>query len=54
VKAPNTGVNDSFGTSVALSSDAAALVVGATGEASISDTDQSDNSAATAGAAYLY
>lgn len=53
VKAANTGVDDAFGTSIALSSDAAALVVGATGEASISD-DQNDNSAAAAGAAYLY
>lgn len=54
VKASNTGANDTFGTSVALSSDAAALIVGATGEASSSDTDQNDNSAAAAGAAYLY
>ena len=53
VKASNTGSNDAFGTSIALSSDAAALVVGATGEASVSD-DQNDNSAAAAGAAYLY
>lgn len=54
VKASNTGANDTFGASVALSSDAIALVVGATGEASTSDTDQNDNSAAAAGAAYLY
>lgn len=54
VKASNTDASDAFGASVALSSDAAALVVGATGEASTSDTDQNDNSAAAAGAAYLY
>jgi trimeric autotransporter adhesin len=54
VKASNTGADDAFGASVALSSDAAALVVGATGETSISDTDQNDNSAVAAGAAYLY
>jgi hypothetical protein len=42
VKASNTGAGDKFGTSVAVSSDAAALVVGAPGEASDS------------GAAYLY
>jgi trimeric autotransporter adhesin len=54
VKAANTGAADTLGTSIALSSDAAALVVGATGEASSSDTDQNDNSAAAAGATYLY
>lgn len=53
VKAANTGAGDTFGASVAVSSDAAALVVGATGEASNSD-DQNDDSAAAAGAAYLY
>jgi hypothetical protein len=53
VKASNTGADDAFGTSIALSSDAAALVVGATGEASAS-SDHNDNSAAAAGAAYLY
>lgn len=54
VKASNTGVDDAFGASVALSTGAAALVVGASGEASISDTDQNDDAAAMAGAAYLY
>ena len=53
VKASNTDANDWFGTSIAVSSDAAALVVGATGEASNSD-DQNNDAAATAGAAYLY
>lgn len=54
VKASNTGADDTFGASIALSSDATVLVVGATGEASISDTDQNDDSADAAGAAYLY
>lgn len=54
VKASNTGAGDTFGASVALSSDATALVVGATGEASSSDTDQNDDAADLAGAAYLY
>jgi Calx-beta domain/FG-GAP repeat len=53
VKASNTDAGDAFGTSVALSSDAAALVVGATAEASNSD-DQNNDAAANAGAAYLY
>jgi hypothetical protein len=53
VKASNTGANDAFGTSVAVSSDAAALVVGATAEASVSN-DQNNDTAASAGAAYLY
>ncbi|HKU13199.1 MAG TPA: Calx-beta domain-containing protein [Steroidobacteraceae bacterium] len=54
VKAPNTDAGDAFGAAVALSSDAAALLVGATGEDSISDTNQNDDTAASAGAAYLY
>ncbi len=54
VKASNTDASDTFGASIALSSDAAALVVGATGEASNSDTNQNDDSAAAAGAIYLY
>ena len=53
VKASNTDAGDTFGASVALSSDAAALVVGATAEASNSD-DQNNDTAANAGAAYLY
>jgi Calx-beta domain-containing protein/FG-GAP repeat protein len=54
VKAKNTDASDAFGTSVAMSSDAATLVVGATGEASSSSTDQNNDTAAAAGAAYLY
>jgi hypothetical protein len=53
VKASNTGAGDTFGASVALSSDTAALVVGATAEASNSDK-QNNDAAANAGAAYLY
>jgi trimeric autotransporter adhesin len=53
VKASNTDANDAFGASIAVSSDATALVVGAAGEASNSD-DQNDDTAANAGAAYLY
>jgi hypothetical protein len=53
VKASNTGANDGFGTAMAVSSDAATLVVGAAGEASTND-DQNDDTAAAAGAAYLY
>lgn len=54
VKASNTDAADTFGAAVTLSSDATALVVGATGEASSSDTDQNNDTAANAGAAYLY
>ena len=53
VKASNTGANDAFGSAIAVSSDAATLVVGATGEASTND-DANDDTAAAAGAAYLY
>jgi hypothetical protein len=54
VKPSNTDAGDAFGTSVALSSDAATLLVGATGEDSSSTTDQNNDTAAAAGAAYLY
>ena len=53
VKASNSGVNDGFGVSVAVSSDAAALVVGAQGESSGSN-DQNNNGRVASGAAYLY
>jgi len=53
VKASNTDANDAFGTAIAVSSDAATLVVGATGEAS-TNNDPNDDTAAAAGAAYLY
>lgn len=58
VKAPNTGAGDQFGSSVALSGDGgSALVVGAYSEASSAtgiNGNQSDNSAAYAGAVYIY
>lgn len=55
LKASNTGINDGFGWSVAVSGDT--LVVGAPAESSNSsgiDSDQSDNSAPFAGAAYVF
>jgi cysteine-rich repeat protein len=57
VKASNTGAGDLFGYSVALSGDGATLAVGAYGERSAAtgiNGDQSDDSAANAGAAYVY
>ena len=57
VKASNTGAADSFGWSVALSSDGNTLAVGANGEASSATGiggNQTDNSLASAGAVYLY
>ena len=55
LKASNTGALDGFGQSVALSGDT--LVVGASGEASSAtgvNGDQGDDSAARAGAAYVF
>lgn len=57
VKAPNTGGGDRFGGRVALSGDAGILAVGAEREASRAygvGGNASDDSAAEAGAAYLY
>jgi len=57
VKASNTGVEDYFGSSVALSSDGSTLVVGADYEYSGAtgvDGDQTDNSTPGAGAVYLF
>jgi hypothetical protein len=57
VKASNTGANDGFGTSLALSADGNTLAVGATGEASNAigiGGDQNDNSTSFSGAVYLY
>lgn len=57
VKASNTGAQDRFGAAVALSDDGAALVVGATGEASSArtiDGAPDDDSAPNAGAAYVF
>ncbi len=55
LKASNTGANDMFGNSVAISGDT--LVVGAIKEASSAtgvDGNQADNSATDAGAAYVF
>jgi hypothetical protein len=57
VKASNTGREDLFGASVALSGEGTTLAVGAWGEDSAATGtggDQSDNSANTSGAVYLY
>jgi hypothetical protein len=57
IKSTNTGANDKFGSSIALTGDSESLAVGAIGESSIAkgvNGDQSDNSAANAGAVYLY
>lgn len=57
VKASNTGVNDQFGVSVALSLDGSTLAVGAPGEASAATGiggNQADNTARDAGAVYVY
>jgi hypothetical protein len=53
VKASNTGPNDSFGSSVALSNDANTLAVGATGEASL-DGSETDDSGIGSGAVYVF
>jgi len=57
LKASNTDGDDRFGGSVALAGDGATLAVGAVGEESDAtgvDGDQGDNSAQSAGAAYVY
>jgi hypothetical protein len=57
VKASNTGANDLFGSSVALSNDGSTLAVGAHGEDSATfgiGGNQADNSAADAGAVYVF
>ena len=57
VKASNTDAGDQFGWSVALSHDGSTLAVGAQSEASAAtgiNGNQADNSAADAGAAYVY
>ena len=57
IKASNTDESDHFGHSVALSADANTLAVGATGEGSAAtgiNGDQSDNTAKSSGAVYLY
>ncbi len=57
IKASNTGVLDLFGLSVSLSGDGDILAVGAIGESSAATGiggNQTDNSAADAGAVYVY
>jgi len=57
VKASNTGANDQFGVSVTLSDDGNTLAVGAFNEDSNAtgiDGNQADNSAAAAGAVYVF
>lgn len=57
IKASNTGMGDTFGTSVALSDDGDTLAVGAPGERSAAvgvDGDQSDDSGLYAGATYVF
>jgi len=57
VKASNTGSEDYFGYSIALSEDGATLAVGAFGEDSVAtgvNGDETDNSAENAGAAYVF
>ena len=57
VKASNTGAGDSFGSNIAMSTDGSTLAVGAAGEdssATVINGDQSDNSAASAGAVYVF
>lgn len=57
VKATNPDIGDRFGSALALSADGGSLAAGSGSEASAAtgiDGDQSDNSAFSAGAAYLY
>ncbi len=57
VKASNTGADDYFGSSVALSANGSTLAVGAVGEASAATGiggDQTDNTAAGPGAVYVF
>lgn len=54
IKASNTGAGDGFGGRVALSANGNSLVVGAPYEQSLFAGQPEDNSAANAGAAYVY
>jgi hypothetical protein len=57
VKASNAGASDDFGQAVALSGDGSILAVGALAEASAAtgfNGNQADNSATSAGAAYVF
>jgi trimeric autotransporter adhesin len=53
-KASNPGLSDIFGNAIALSADGLTLAVSAYGEASISATHPSDDSATEAGAVYVF
>jgi FG-GAP repeat len=57
IKASNTGANDQFGFSIALSADGSTLAVGAIGESSAASGvggNQADNSLVGAGAVYVF
>ena len=57
IKSSNSGLNDQFGVSVALSADGHTLAVGANSEDSAAigvGGDQADNTSANAGAAYVF
>jgi len=57
VKASNAGANDYFGVSITLSADGSTVAVGALGESSAATGiggNQADNSAAGAGAVYVF
>jgi hypothetical protein len=57
VKASNTGADDSFGASVALSADGSTLAVGASGEAGNAtgvNGNQADNTTSNSGAVYVF
>ena len=53
IKASNSGVNDGFGNSIAMSADGGTLAVGAPGEASAGG-NQADNTAPNSGAVYVF
>ncbi len=54
LKASNAGALDRFGSSIALSGNGNALIVGATGEDSSSNTTPDDNSIESSGAVYYF
>jgi cysteine-rich repeat protein len=54
LKASNTGINDQFGFSVAVSADGSTIAVGATEEDSADPADPANNAAVDAGAVYMF
>jgi hypothetical protein len=56
IKASNTGIGDLFGRSIALSADGSTLAVGANEDSAATgiNGDQTDNSASSAGAVYVF